>query len=39
MRLGFLFGDGAAGKMTAGQELIMIAGLRLPHNRTAMSRT
>ena len=38
MRLGFLFGDGAAGKMTAGQELIMITGLRLSRNRTAMSR-
>ena len=38
MGLGFLSGD-AAGKMTAGQELIMITGLRLSHNRTAMSRT
>lgn len=38
MGLGFLFRD-AAGKMTAGQELIMITGLRLSRNRTAMSRT
>ena len=33
MGLGFLFRD-AAGKMAAGQELIMITGLRLSRNRT-----
>ena len=32
MKLVFLFGDGAVGKMTVGQELAKRTGLRLFHN-------
>lgn len=32
MKLVLIFGDGAVGKMTVGQELMKITGLRLFHN-------
>lgn len=32
MKLVFIFGDGAVGKMTVGQELAKITDLRLFHN-------
>ncbi len=32
MKLVFIFGDGAVGKMTVGQELMKLTGLRLFHN-------
>ena len=32
MKLVFLFGNAAVGKMTVGQELMKRTGLRLPHD-------
>ncbi len=34
MKLLFLIGNGAVGKMTVGQELMKLTGLRLFHNHT-----
>ena len=36
MKLVFIFGSGAVGKMTVGQELMKITGLRLFHNHMAI---
>ena len=36
MKLVFLFGDGAVGKMTVGQELAKITDLRLFHNHMSI---
>ena len=36
MKLVFIFGDGAVGKMTVGQELAKITELRLFHNHMSI---
>lgn len=36
MKLVFIFGSGAVGKMTVGQELMKLTGLRLFHNHMAI---
>ena len=38
MKLVFLFGDAAVGKMTVGQELTKITDLKLFHNHMSIDR-
>lgn len=38
MKLVFIFGSGAVGKMTVGQELMKLTGLRLFHNHMAIEQ-
>ena len=38
MKLVLIVGDGAVGKMTVGQELMKITGLRLFHNHISLSK-